>query len=151
MYLEVISNAIEEHALESLLEDPKIIIELGRAIVAEAVDLAIPVLSAETRDGKRCLYFNDGIYTCFIDAVVHGWKYAFKTIPKKGHSLSARMVPFELFGRTCDSGDTLGEIDLPKNIREGDYLWVKSAGAYLDSVASGFNGFDPPKYVTYNP
>ncbi len=148
-YLETISDAIEEHALDALLKDPIIIIELGRAIVAEAVDLTIPILAVEQRE-QRSVYFNDGVFTSFSDAAVHGWKYNFRPLRLGGKKLSSQMAPFMLFGRTCDCGDNLGEVYLPKNIREGDYLWVPNAGAYMDSQASRFNGFGLPKYVTYN-
>ncbi|MCK5605215.1 hypothetical protein KAR91_25210, partial [Candidatus Pacearchaeota archaeon] len=152
-YLKRISQSIRDNIKGVLLEgtnEPKIIIELGRAIVAESVDLTIPVLKIEERDGQKCVYINDGVFTSFSDSPVHGWKYNFKAINSEGEELSGGSESCVVFGRTCDSGDTLGRVNLPENLKKGDYLWVENAGAYLDSQSSHFNGFRPPKYVTYN-
>jgi ornithine decarboxylase len=153
-FLEAIDDSIQKNLKGALVPDghvePKIILELGRAIVAEAVDLAIPVLSSEVRNGERCLYVNDGVFTSFSDAVVHQWPYYFNVVRKEGGTSGNGLESYRLHGRTCDSGDTLGKVNLPAGLESGDYLWVKNAGAYLDSQTSYFNGFDPPTYVSYN-
>jgi len=153
-YLKRISKAVRDNLKDVMLKnpslEPKIILELGRAIIAPAVDLAIPILAVEKRGGKKCLYMNDGVFTSFSDATIHDWRYHFKTIGKRRRKLSSSREPYVLFGRTCDSGDVLGELELPEDLKAGDYLWVRNAGAYLDSQSSLFNGFEPPKYVSYN-
>ena len=130
--------------------DPKIIIEPGRSIIADAVDLAIPVLEIEKRGGKPCAYINDGVFCSFSDVAVHGWEYNFDVFSKDGRKISNSKKPYVVYGNTCDSGDTLGEVLLPDNLKTGDFLHVRNAGAYLDSQASRFNGFNPPEYVSYN-
>ena len=130
--------------------DPKILIELGRSIIADTIDLVIPVLAAEIRGGKSCVYMDDGLFTSFSDNAVHGWKYNFKAIGRNGRKLSKNLRPCVLFGRTCDSEDKLSGVNLPENLNEGDFLWVPNAGAYMDCQTSYFNGFAPPKYVSYN-
>lgn len=149
-YLTYISSVIEHNLPKNLDSDPAIIIELGRAVIAEAIDLVIPVLAVEKRAGQKCVYINDGVFTSFSDSAVHGWEYNFKTLGKHSRKLSEQTEQSILFGRTCDSGDTLGLVDLPEDINEGDYIHVESAGAYLDSQTTYFNGFEPPKYVFYN-
>ena len=151
-YLELISRYVRNNIKGALdkASDPQIILELGRAIIAESVDLAIPVLATEKRLGKKCVYINDGVFTSFSDYPIHGWKYNLKTIGKNGRKLSETKEPYIVFGRTCDSGDTLGEADLPSDLKEGDHIWVPNAGAYMDTQASFFNGYEPPKYVAYN-
>jgi len=149
-YVEMISAALESNSPGALLEDPKLIIELGRAVVGECIDLVIPVLAAEERE-KKTIYINDGVFTSFSDYAIHGWQYNFKTIGEKGRTLSANKIPYVVFGRTCDSGDTLGEVLLPEDLTDRDFLWLQNAGAYMDSQSTRFNGFDPPKYVSYNP
>lgn len=150
-YLDVISRALEEYSRYALRgDDPKIILEVGRIMVAECIDLMIPVLAVENRNRGRCIYINDGVYTSFSDFVVHDWPYNFLCRGKNGKKLSEKCVPFEVFGRTCDSGDSLGQIVLPENLDEGDYLWLKNAGAYMDSQGGHFNGFGMPHYIAYN-
>ncbi len=150
VFLQYISHAIEKNLPDNLADDPEIIIELGRSIIAEAIDLVIPVLSVEKRNGQKCVYFNDGVFTSFSDAAVHDWEYNFKTIGKDGRRLSEEKERMTLFGRTCDSGDVVGSVNLPVNLAEGDFVHVENAGAYMDSQLSFFNGFGPPKYVLYN-
>jgi len=152
-FLTRISQSVRDNLRGVLAEDarsPKIILEPGRAIIAEAVDMAIPVLAVEKRWGKKCAYIHDGVFTSFSDYPIHHWKWHFQTFSTTGREFSAVKEPYVVFGRTCDSGDTLGEILLPDDLREGDFLRVPSAGAYMDSQASNFNGFGPPKYVSYN-
>jgi ornithine decarboxylase len=150
-YLEIISKAITDYALDTMDQDHRIIIELGRAIVAESVDLVIPITYMGRRNETNCIYFNDGVYTSFIDALIHGWRYCIKALSSLGTPKdSTRTKRYQMFGRTCDSGDTLGEVELPADLHEGDYIWVPKAGAYMDSQTSRFNGFPPPLYVAYN-
>ncbi len=146
-YITAINMAIKE-----LLGDGyEIIIELGRSIIAEAVDLVIPVTSVEKRSGERCAYIFNGLFTSFSDSVVHpGWKYNFQPYSPRGKKFSEEKVPFTIFGRTCDSGDVIHNVDLPVNIETDDYLWVAEAGAYLDCQGTLFNGFGLPEYISYN-
>ncbi|MEZ4086826.1 MAG: hypothetical protein R3B71_00565 [Candidatus Gracilibacteria bacterium] len=152
IYLDAITDAMNKEAARGLTtvkgRDPVFAIELGRAKVAEAVDLVIPVIAVEERE-RPTIYFNDGVFTSFSDHHIHGWRYNFKGY-RPGGKLSAKTKAYILHGRTCDSGDTLGEVHLPENIQEGDYIWVSNAGAYMDSQSTYFNGFGTPKYVIYN-
>ncbi|MDH5597299.1 MAG: hypothetical protein OEY44_04285 [Candidatus Peregrinibacteria bacterium] len=127
-------------------ENPRIISEAGRSKVAEAIDLAIPVLER----GIDRIYFDDGVFGSFSDAAVHKWPYYFEVFMQNGRRPSAHKIPLTVYGNTCDSGDTLGQILLPRNIRPGDYLWVRNAGAYMDCQASRFNGLETASYISYN-
>ncbi len=133
-------------------DDPNIILELGRSLVADSVDLVIPVLSSEKRNGENCLYISDGLFTSFMDDAVHGWEYPILPFPRLNKKpYQPELAPFRIFGRTCDSGDRLKPFySLPSDIGEGDYIHVPCAGAYMDSQSTHFNGFEPPKYVSYN-
>ena len=55
--------------------------------------------------------------------------------------------PTMLFGRTCDSGDCLGDAVPLLEVEEGDVLRVADMGAYTTVTASEFNGFPKaPKF-----
>ncbi|MDF2379451.1 MAG: hypothetical protein P1V18_04490 [Candidatus Gracilibacteria bacterium] len=150
-FLAVISKTLRSSLSKVLKPNGKVIIEPGRGIIAEAVDMVIPILSVEKRGHSRLVYIDDGVFTSFSDAVIHHWKYNIQTFSphkeKKWENSSSAVV----FGRTCDSGDCLGDVMLPNNITEGDYFLLRSAGAYMDSQSTSFNGFHPPQYVVYNP
>jgi ornithine decarboxylase len=52
------------------------------------------------------------------------------------------LVPFELWGPTCDSIDRMkGPFLLPSSIREGDYIEIGNIGAYGRAIAGRFNGY----------
>ena len=61
---------------------------------------------------------------------------------KPGETKRATVV----FGRTCDSGDYLGDIPL-YDVEEGDVLKVSNMGAYTTVTASEFNGFPKPRAI----
>jgi len=64
--------------------------------------------------------------------------------PSPSHSL---IRPTVVFGRTCDSGDCLGEaIPLPE-VAVGDILRIPDMGAYTTVTASEFNGFPKARRV----
>lgn len=149
-FMTVITATIRSSIDGVLKKNQKIFMEPGRAMVAESIDLLIPILSVEERNGEKVLYMDDGVFTSFSDAIIHGWKYEFRTWKKGGEKHSRKKIPFRVFGRTCDSGDNLGYIDLPEDIQTGDYLHIPTAGAYTDSQATKFNGFHPPEYVSYS-
>ena len=153
-YLSIISRAVVDNIPGALKSDrhvePRLILEPGRALVAEAVDLAIPILEIHQRRNEKRLFMGDGLFTSFSDAAIHKWKYHFDVLPKDGRQISEHTSQFRVFGQTCDSGDDLGDFDLPSDMKEGDWLLVHNAGAYMDAQASGFNDFDPPCYVFYN-
>lgn len=146
-YFRAIDRAVSEHLRPWLAPGGSIVLELGRAVVAECAELLIPVLARETRRGRACLYIDDGIFTSFSDAVIHGWRYHIGAAGRGGRRLSPRLAEFLVFGRTCDSGDVLGTVLLPEDVDEGDSLHVPKAGAYMDCQGSDFNGFARPTYV----
>ena len=152
-YLDAINRAVRDNIKGALIGNkPKIIAELGRSVVADCVDLYVPVLSSETRSGKKCVYIDDGVFTSFSDSVIHGWEYPLNPVrPFFRRKAFRENVQTKVFGRTCDSGDYLtGDYLLPSDLDDGDYIHVPCAGAYMDSQASRFNGFETPKYISYN-
>ncbi len=150
-YFKVI-NQVTHEVLHSVISDEnaQIIIEPGRSVIADSVDLFVPVIERETREGRPCITIADGIFTSFSDYAIHGWKYPFRPFSIEEKTFTDNKTNFTVFGQTCDSGDKINSVELPNNIDEGDYLWVPGAGAYLDSQASQFNGFLPHRYVFYN-
>jgi len=150
-YLFGLSDFVEKKLANFLQKSKKIIVEPGRALVADAAHLFVPVIGTEQRAEKKLIYIGDGVFTSFSDAVIHDWKYDFQPVylnhQNQKNYLQEEVV---LHGRTCDSGDTLGDVFLPAMIQSGDYLHVPYSGAYHDSQSTRFNGFEPPKYLFFN-
>lgn len=60
----------------------------------------------------------------------------------EGIKRTGALEPRVVFGPTCDSVDRLpGEIDLPSDIAEGDYMVIEGMGAYSMATNTPFNGF----------
>lgn len=57
-------------------------------------------------------------------------------------------IPWQLAGPTCDSIDVFGQdIQLPKDLAEGDFLFFNCTGAYVNACACEFNGFPTPQVL----
>lgn len=92
----------------------------------------------------------DPLWRITIDESVYG---SFSNIPFDGQKPVLENMrdvrsdeykrPTIVFGRTCDSGDFVGNIPL-YDVNVGDVLRVKQMGAYTTVTASEFNGFPKP-------
>ena len=126
------------HSSFSLLNNKESITflsEPGRALVAESMSLVVQV---NLRKGNQ-LYINDGIYGNLFDAGFP--KLVFPTRLLK-EEISEDLIPFQLYGPTCDSLDKMeGPFYLPSNVEEGDYIEIGQVGSYSKSMTSEFNGF----------
>ena len=129
---------------------PVIIDESGRPFAGPAVTAAMAALEVDERGGKKRVFINDGIFTTFSDTPIHGWRFPLEVFTRDGRKLSSHLSTFTVYGRTCDSGDVIGEYDFPSDLAEGDYFLMRSAGAYTEAQKSEFNGFGGPVHISYN-
>lgn len=117
-------------------DNVRLMCEPGRALVAEAESLIVRV---EARRGND-LFINDGGYGVLFDAAHLGWIFPARLVSRE--SAGEVLVPFELWGPTCDSMDFLkGPFLLPASVKEGDYLELGNVGAYGRAIAGDFNGY----------
>lgn len=111
--------------------------EPGRALAAPGLSAVVEVL---LRKDQR-LYINDGMYGIF-------WELRFKAHERfpvrafrNARPLQGPTVMYSLYGPTCDASDVLpGQVELPADIRAGDYLEFGQIGAYSLSGRTRFNG-----------
>ncbi|HWK32460.1 MAG TPA: type III PLP-dependent enzyme [Hyphomicrobium sp.] len=150
-FIDVISAGIEALPVK---ENIKLMCEPGRALVSEAESLIVRV---DARRGKN-LYINDGSYGMLFDAAHLNFIFPMKLVSRSVDP-SDPLVPFELWGPTCDSIDHMkGPFMLPDCIAEGDYIEIGNMGAYARAIAGRFNGYgeydevillDPPMLSMY--
>jgi len=129
------------------------IAEPGRFLASPTHTLYTPVI------GKKPMYpppktENDPAWRITIDESVYG---AFSNIPFDGQKpvierlraadKNEKQRPTTIFGRTCDSGDTIGTHVPMYDVQEGDVLVARNMGAYTTVTASEFNGFPKAKKV----
>ena len=116
---------------------PELWCEPGRALAACAQATVARVIG---RKGDA-VFLNDGIYGGLDPAPLTGYRYPVWAVAADGRDLSAAMIPFDVFGPTCDSHDRLPvPYALPADITEGDWIVFENTGAYASALATDFNG-----------
>lgn len=138
--LEPIFAVIDRAATEAFGKDrPALICEPGRAMVAEAFTLAARVKSI--RDDQH-VFLNDGVYGGLAELPLIGNIDRIEVVSPEGQPRTAPRRSRVVFGPTCDSVDRLpGEIALPGDMAEDDYVLVHGMGAYSTVTNTRFNGF----------
>lgn len=118
--------------------------EPGRALVASGCTLLTQVQLRK----DNALYINDGIYHSLSESQDGQIHYPARLVRLSGEHAQST-TPFTVFGPTCDSSDVMPyPVDLPDDVREGDWIEFGQAGAYTNSMRTAFNGFYPDTFVT---
>lgn len=118
---------------------PALVCEPGRAMCAEAFAVAAKVKGI--RDGVH-VFLNDGVYGTLAEMPLIGMIDRVGVMSPDGEKRTGTAQPKIVFGPTCDSVDRLpGEVMLPSDMEEGDYVLVYGMGAYSTVTNTRFNGF----------
>ncbi len=139
-----------KQALTTLPRQVPVLCEPGRALVAEGMSLITQVI---LRKGDS-LYLNDGVYGSFDELTLPGWNAdyymrAFRLDESgKPRELTLGMLPFRIYGPTCDTLDLLPRpLLLSADMQAGDFIVFEAIGAYSVAVRTTFNGFFPDTWV----
>lgn len=125
---------------------PELVCEPGRGICADA--FAIITRVKAVRDGTN-VFLNDGVYGGMNELPVIGNLDRLEVLTPEGRLRGENSHGRVVFGPTCDSVDRLpGEISLPDDIQEGDYVVFHGAGAYSVVTNTRFNGFGELRQLT---
>ncbi len=120
-----------------------LIIEPGRAMVANAGVLVTSVISRAVRSNRNWLYTDTSAFHGLLETMPcqGAIDYPVDCDPKK----SQKAIKYIITGPTCDSFDTyFYKKELPSDLKIGDRLYIQNIGAYSLSFASNYNGFSPP-------
>ncbi|WP_434620468.1 type III PLP-dependent enzyme [Tabrizicola sp. M-4] len=118
---------------------PMLVCEPGRALCGDAFTLAARVKAL--RDDTH-VFLNDGVYGSLTELPLIGVIDRVQVMSPEGQLRTGAPLPRIVFGPTCDSVDRLpGEVPLPSDIAEGDYVIVQGMGAYSTVTNTRFNGF----------
>jgi ornithine decarboxylase len=132
-------GALVNEALKAFPEEVQVIAEPGRFLVSDAGYFVCRVLGTATRAGKRWMHWDAGLFGGVIESS-EGLKYRVRT------DRSGPDTPWTIGGPTCDSVDiVMRDEPLPSDLQEGDFIYIKNAGAYTTAYASQFNGFPLPE------
>jgi ornithine decarboxylase len=136
--IEVIGDVVNE-ALKAFPPEVRVIAEPGRYLVSDAGYFVCRVLGTAARGSKRWLHLDAGLFGGIIETT-EGLKYRIRT------DRSGPDVTWNVAGPTCDSVDViLRDEPLPSDLQEGDFFYLRNAGAYTTAYASEFNGFPLPE------
>lgn len=120
-------------------DHPALVCEPGRGLVAESYSFAVRVKAV--RDGEH-VFMNDGIYGGLAELPLIGVIDRIEVMSPDMTPRLGERVPRICFGPTCDSVDRLpGELMLPGDMEEGDYMLFHGMGAYSTATVTRFNGF----------
>jgi ornithine decarboxylase len=138
--LEAIFAMIDTVATEVFGDNrPILICEPGRGLCGDAFSVATRVKAV--RDEAH-VFLNDGVYGSLFELPMIGVIDRTEVLASDGKRRSGEDLPRIVFGPTCDSVDRLpGELLLPGDIEEGDFLIFHGMGAYSTVTNTRFNGF----------
>lgn len=124
---------------------PHLMIEPGRSITAEAGLTVYEVGTIKNIHGISKYVSIDGGMSDHIRTPLYGAEY--EVVPVKLSDESAQ-VSTHVVGKLCESGDVIGKHKmLPHDLKRGDFLAVKSTGAYHYSMASNYNQMQKPAVI----
>ena len=136
--IETIGEVVNE-GLKAFPDEVQVIAEPGRYLVSDAGYFVCQVLGTAVRAGKRWMHWDAGLFGGVIESS-EGLKYRIRT------DRSGPDVAWTVGGPTCDSVDiVMRDEPLPSDLQEGDFIYIRNAGAYTTAYASQFNGFPLPE------
>jgi diaminopimelate decarboxylase len=112
------------------------IVEPGRAIVGDAGILLTRVTFVKEQAGKRFIIV-DAAMTDLIRPALYGSYHA--VTPVREPDAGAPETPADVVGPVCETADFLARERLLPEVRRGDLLAVRGAGAYGAVMASTYN------------
>ena len=125
-YADAISDVVGDR-------NPQILLEPGRAVVAEAGVLLVRV-SYLKHSGEKNFAIVDGAMNDFLrPALYQGWQEIVPVRPRPGTP-----ERFDIVGPVCESSDFLGK-DRELRVERDDLLAVRTAGAYGFCMSSNYN------------
>lgn len=124
---------------------PKILMEPGRSIVADAGITLYTVGTVKKIPGYKTYVSVDGGMTDNPRFALYGAVHT-PVCPEK--MAEKKDMKCSVVGRCCESGDILcGEAYLPSSVKRGDLLALLTTGAYNYSMASHYNRVPNPPVV----
>lgn len=117
--------------------------ELGRALVAQCGSL-ISEVTLIKRGLKKNFAIIDAGMNDLIRPALYGAHHKIEPVNPRDNAKEER---YDVVGPICESSDTFGEDELLPELRRGDFIALRSAGAYGESMASTYNMRSLPRAV----
>ena len=111
----------------------KLIFEPGRAIAANAGIFVTQVLYLKGNSDKHFALVDGAMNDLIRPSLYSAWQKIIPVVPRQGENLN-----YDIVGPVCETGDFLGK-DRELCLESGDYLAVRSSGAYGFTMSSNYN------------
>jgi diaminopimelate decarboxylase len=112
-----------------------LVVEPGRAIVGPAGVLLARVVDLKPRDATSEFAILDAGMTELLRPALYGAYHAIEPVAPRGGPLRH----YEIVGPVCESSDVVGRDRRLPELRAGDLLAIRDAGAYGAAMASNYN------------
>ena len=146
-YARAISGAVREACERLGLDEPRLILEPGRAIVGRAGVALYTVGGTKDIPGIRKYVSVDGGMGDNIRPALYGAGYS---IVKANDPIEPPIGKVTIAGKYCESGDLLVKDAPMPDLAPGDVVAIASSGAYNLSMASNYNMTLRPAVVFVN-
>jgi len=147
-FVNLIVDNVENEVRKNNLMMPKILIEPGMSIVAEAGITLYTIGNIKEIPGVRKYLIVDGGMTDNPRPILYEAKYEAVLVNKINSSLPKEVVT--IAGKCCESGDVLiKDLKLP-SASPGDLLAIFTTGAYHYSMSSNYNRLPRPAVILVN-
>jgi D-ornithine/D-lysine decarboxylase len=148
------ASAIETGA-EHLLEDLEIVMEPGRAVIADAVTILTTVRNVKHRpETGEDWVLTDAGYNLMLSMAMYHWYYHAVSVSRASHPPTWR---YRMAGPLCDGGDVYFDLHgeghlpdyrlLPPEVQAGEVIAMLNTGAYTLSQMTAYNGRPFPAVV----
>lgn len=124
------------------LDLEEIILELGRDLVKDTMELETRVIREKIIDGKKVVIIKNGIYSGFFHAILYNQKFDIylktseKEIKLEYERVNENDMEIVLCGGSSESGDKIGTMyinfEYQKQLSEDAIIIVKNVGAYFE-------------------
>ena len=139
-----VASHLKARMREASLPMPRVLMEPGRSIVADAGMTVYTVCTVKDIPGFKRYAIVDGGMADDPRYCLYQARYTVLHAGRDG----GQTAVFDLAGRCCESGDILQPaVTLPADTRRGDLVCVCTTGAYNYSMASNYNRLGRPAVV----
>jgi diaminopimelate decarboxylase len=143
-YAGAITNSIKVKAEILNLTPPKLVIEPGRAIIAQAGVALYTIGAIKEIPGVRNYVCVDGGMGDNIRPALYDAKYEILIANKADNE---ETVTASIAGKYCESGDILARDTLLPRVEPGDLVAIPVSGAYCIPMSSNYNMVPRPAVV----
>jgi D-ornithine/D-lysine decarboxylase len=146
--LDAVRASAREAGAGALLDELEIVMEPGRAVIADAVTILTRIRNVKHRpETGEDWVLTDAGYNLMLSSVMYHWYYHAVNASRAGDPHDAR---YRMAGPLCDGGDVYFDLHggghlpdcrlLPAGARVGEVIAMLNTGAYTMSQMTAYNG-----------